>query len=153
MLRFFSVRNRKFWDFTVWFDTQKLPAASLTDDDTCNAQAPNIFQARLGEEGQDVKGQILGTCFGGMAIFWRSLRPHVGDEHDISSIKTIRIHAVIGDSAQILVVLVYSLYICSCSCCQLESNTWRIMNGTYSLPAGDKQHPLSTDVFSCTFEK
>lgn len=67
------------------------------------AQAPNIFQARLGEEG-DVKGQILGTCFGGMAIFCACA--HMGMKND-SSIKTIRIHSRIGDSAQILFVLVY----------------------------------------------
>ena len=89
-LRFFSVRNRKFWDFTVWFGTQ--PRGGGADDDTFSAQAPNIFQARLGEEGQ-VEGQILGP---------------------LDAI------ARIGDSAHIVFVLMKIIYIFSGSCCQFD---------------------------------
>ena len=61
------------------------------DDDTFSAQAPNIFQARLGEEG-DVEGQILGPL---------DAIARIGDSH-------------------IVFVLMKFLYIFSGSCCQFD---------------------------------
>ena len=63
--RFFSARNRKFWDFTVWFGSlHRSPVycilqrcAKWTDVlmvlNRSPVKASNVFQARLGEEGRN----------------------------------------------------------------------------------------------------